>query len=136
MLLLGAAFLTHCLVMHAGLRSHPAWIMSPYFFPAILAGCALALGLSLTLSGLRRSGAEEAPAGRLRAADLAAALALAVAYRALLPLAGFLPATCGYLLLMTAWLGERRLPVLLPVALATPLVLFLVFRTGLGVRLP
>ena len=135
MLLLGAALLVHCLVKAGQMRQKTAFFMSPYFFPVILSGCGILLGALLAGAGLR-SGAEEAPRGRLRAADLLAALALTVAYRALLPVLGFMPATVLFLAGMTAWLGERRLPVLIPVAVLTPLVLYLVFRTGLGVRLP
>ncbi|MCR4707188.1 MAG: tripartite tricarboxylate transporter TctB family protein [Clostridiales bacterium] len=135
MLLLAVALLAHCLVKTGSLRQKTAFAMSPYFFPVILAGCAIFLGALLLLSGLRTSG-EETPRGTVRLPDLMIILALSVAYDALLPHIGFLPATALYLLLSVFWLGERRIFILLPVSFVTPALLYLLFRTGLGVRLP
>lgn len=136
MLLLSSALLFHCLVKAGTMRQKTAFFMSPYFFPIILSGCGMLLGVLLTISGLCGKQNTKISQGEVRMADFAIILALTIAYDALLPHLGFVPATALYLILSIFWLGERRVFILLPVSLATPFVLTLIFRTGLGVRLP
>ena len=140
-LVLGCALLGHCLYKTATARIRSSWIMSPYLFPTILACSAILLGALLLASRAaacrRAEGQEKAPAaGALRLRDAAAVLALSIAYDALLTRAGFLASSALYLAAMTAFLGERRVRVWLPVAVLMPLALYAVFKLGLGVRLP
>ena len=140
-LVLGCALLGHCLYKSATARIRSSWIMSPYLFPTILAGAAILLGVLMLASGVsagrRAAGQGKAHApGALRLRDAAAVLALSIAYDLLLTRAGFLVSSALYLAARTAYLGERRVKVWLPVAVLMPLALYALFKLGLGVRLP
>ncbi|MBR1409220.1 MAG: tripartite tricarboxylate transporter TctB family protein [Clostridia bacterium] len=135
MLLLGAALTLHCLERITASKVKAPLMMSPYLFPVILGGAAMLLGCLL----LRTAAAErqdEAEPPRLRLRDVAAVLLLSAAYDVLMTRIGFIPATALYLLAFIAFLGERRPFILIPVAALTPLVLYAVFKLGLGVRMP
>ena len=136
MLLPGAVLLVHCLLKAGSLRQKTAFYMSPYFFPALIALCAIALGTALVLSALREAGGGAAGRGEAHPRRLCLLLLLTAAYQALLPRLGFVPSTALYLLLALLLFGERRPGVLLTLPLAAPLLLRLLFETGLGVRLP
>lgn len=135
MLLLGAALTVHCAVQWRTAKVKAPWIMSPYLFPTVLGGAAVLLGLSLLKTAAAEQ-REEGPAAPIRLREVLAVLALSILYDILMTRIGFLPATALYLLAMIAFLGERRPLVLVPVAALTPLALYVIFKLGLGVRLP
>lgn len=115
-----------------------AWILSPWLFPMLLAVFAAVLGAALLGGGCREAAAsrsDDKPDGRRALRVLAVALMVA-AYCALLPLMRFLPATALFLAGMMLYLGERRWWSIAAVAVAAPLLLYVLFALGLGVRLP
>jgi len=112
------------------MKKNPVW---PSTFPKVLSVLAIIASLSILLgfeksSGLIKPG--EINYKRLqdyKIGQAAALLGLMVAYALLLRPAGFLFSTTGFLVLGAVLLGERKLTVLVPVALiATGTVWYLV----------
>ena len=102
--------------------------LSPSYYPRIVAGTLLLLGLAVAWRSRREGVAEPAstrhPNARTR---IACFIALLGAYALLLPWLGFVAA--GSLGLLTAfWIaGERRLRLILPLAVLVPLMLYFFF---------
>ena len=102
--------------------------LSPSYYPRIVAGALLLLGLAVAWKARRETvGDPESnrhPNARLR---IACFIALLGAYALLLPWLGFVAA--GSLGLLTAfWIaGERRLGLILPLAVLVPLLLYFFF---------
>ncbi|WP_323765893.1 tripartite tricarboxylate transporter TctB family protein [Marinovum sp.] len=125
-----AAFFTMDQLLPPFMQRNPIW---PSTFPKVLSVLAILASLVILL-GL------EKPAGETAEPDIdyrrlteyhlipaLALLALMVAYALLLRPAGFLLSTVGFLTLGAVILGERKLYILLPVALtATGIVWYLV----------
>ena len=145
------AFLLLCLVygytaffvMDAGLppfmRRNPVW---PSTFPKVLAVCGVLVSL-VVLFGLERQGAGERKEGeidyrRLAQYDVGRAIALLLLMAgyafALRPL-GFIASTILFLALAAAILGERRMVVLVPVAVAAAVGLWYLVQEVLGIYL-
>jgi len=135
---LGICLLIHSAVQFLNLQSKVAWIMSPYLFPMILAGATILLGLTILVPALigekPKADAQQKKSGHVFMVLIL--LALSVAYDLVMQAAGFIPSTALVLLAMIAFLGERRLKILIPVSVLTPVLLTLIFKVGLGVRLP
>ncbi len=140
--MLALAFLIHAIVQFLHMSARVAWIMSPYLFPMILGAMGLLLGLVILYGGIREvrgntdTGAEKACPDRLGFLRVLVVIALTIAYDALLPRLGFIPATMLFLAVMVCFLGERRWYRILLIAVITPLVLYAIFKLGLNVRLP
>ena len=130
----GIALLIYSLYEMTHARVKASWIMSPYLFPSVLGGLGTLLGMIL-LTGALRKAREDAPAP-VRMRDMLVILGLSVLYNLALTPLGFIAATLLYLLVACALFGVRRPQVLLPVSILTPLALYLIFKIGLGVRLP
>lgn len=136
--LLGLWLLVYAVNSFLNARVKAPWIMSPYLFPMILAGAAILLGLIILIPALVSAGKsgqdDKGPA--LRLLDVIVVLCLSILYDIIMRYIGFIPATILLLLGMIAFLGERRVKVLVPIAVLTPVILTLIFKVGLGVRLP
>ena len=134
---LGIWLLFYAVTHFLNTRTKTPWIMSPYLFPLILAGSTILLGLTILIPALVREKQDgEADREKGNALGVLIVLVLSVAYDILMQFAGFIPSTAIVLLAMIAFLGERRLKILIPVAVLMPVVLTLIFKVGLGVRLP
>ena len=141
-LLEGALFLALALgllvyALHSHFSGIPvAWTLSPSLFPLLIGGLLLVLSISLLYQGFRGR-AEDAPDpppvswGRA-AVTMGAALACFL----LMPLAGFVLATAGFLLFMFLYLGERRPVLLILLPLGFSSALYLLFGKLLHVLLP
>ena len=112
-----------------------SWIMSPYLFPLFLSVLTVLISLSLLWEGMRECGTEHA-SHRPKVKQTGIVLLLCILYAALLPHLSFLPATILFLAVLIRYLGEKRLRIVVPVAVFTPLLLYLIFAVGLSVRLP
>jgi len=109
----------------------------PSFFPWIITTCLLVLAAALLVQGLRarRSARDSADtAGNLRAPTVF--LTLFVVYVAVLPLTGFVIASVPFFAALVWLYGERRWGWICAYAVATPVILVLVFRHGLQIPLP
>lgn len=133
-----AAFFT----MDAGLapfmKRNPIW---PSTFPKILSVLAILTALSILL-GLEKGTSDPRPMDinyrRLTDYKLGQALALLglmVAYALLLRPLGFLLSTQGFLSVGAVILGERRFPILLPVAAAAAGIVWYLVQVVLGIFL-
>ncbi|GGH32994.1 putative tricarboxylic transport membrane protein [Cribrihabitans marinus] len=133
-----AAFFT----MDAGLppfmQRNPIW---PSTFPKILSVMAALVALAVLL-GLEKGAADPKPMDinyrRLTDYKIGQALALLglmVAYALLLRPAGFLIATVGFLAIGAIILGERKLHILIPVALIAAGVVWHLVQQVLGIYL-
>ncbi|MBQ8093204.1 MAG: tripartite tricarboxylate transporter TctB family protein [Clostridia bacterium] len=131
---LGIWLLVYSLSNHLNVLSKTSWIMSPYLFPIILASSAILLGLFIFVPAIARQAGQESDSVRIR--DVLVILILSIAYDLIMPYIGFIPSTMLLLLGMIAYLGERRPKVLIPIFILTPIILTLIFKYGLGVRLP
>ena len=118
------------------------WIMSPYLFPMLIALFAVGLAYCLFMEGKHQVDQEEASRRgeeKPEPIDLKKVfciIGLSVAYYFLIPYLTFIPATALFLAALMWFMGERRLKVLLPLTILTPLALYAIFATGLNVRLP
>ncbi len=135
---LGVWLLIHSVTHLLNMKAKASWIMSPYLFPLILAGAVIILGLTILIPAFaaddrKETTDQEKHGNSLRVFIL---LAISIVYDILMRFAGFIPSTAAVVLAMTAFLGERRLKILIPMAVFTPVVLTLIFKVGLGVRLP
>ncbi len=68
--------------------------------------------------------------------DVVVITALTFIYVQLLPFLGFLITTTAYLALFMLYIGERKRWRVIAISLAFPLIYYLIFQTGLGIRLP
>lgn len=116
-----------------------SWIMSPYLFPMLISVFAILLGLSLIYEAKRQAEAKDAPekeGAPIKLKNVLAVIGLGVIYYALMSFITFIPATVLFLAAMMWFMGERRLKVLIPLAVLVPVVLYVLFDLGLNVRLP
>lgn len=106
----------------------------PTFFPWVLTAALGLLGTALAVSSLRGA----APARAIPAAGPFpwTALGAIVAYIALLPWAGFVPASVAFCALLMRIIGERRWWAIAAGAAGMPLALMLVFRYVFQIPLP
>jgi len=119
-----------------------AWIMSPYLFPMLISLFTVALAYCLFMEGKHQVDQEEA-SGKSESKDepidlkkVFCIIGLSAAYDFLIPYLTFIPATALFLAALMWFMGERRLKVLVPLAILTPLALYAIFAMGLNVRLP
>lgn len=102
--------------------------LSPSYYPKIVAGVLLLLGVAVAWRSRREARAAPAsnrhPNARLR---IAAFIALLAAYALLLPRLGFVAAGCLGLLAAFWIAGERRVRLILPLAVLVPLMLYFFF---------
>jgi putative tricarboxylic transport membrane protein len=109
----------------------------PSFFPWIITASLLILSVALLVQGLQapRSARDAADtAGGLRAP--AVFLALFVVYVAVLPVIGFVIASVPFFAALMWLYGERRWGWIGIVSVALPVILVVVFRSGLRIPLP
>jgi putative tricarboxylic transport membrane protein len=124
--------------LHVGTITRPG----PGFFPCVLAGALLLVSLALlirTWRGCHRM----APAPSTTEGDtvrrpwvLVATVAALAIYIAVFKRAGFLLATVALLAFLFGTLARYRWPIAIAVAVVVTLASYLVFNTGLQVRLP
>jgi putative tricarboxylic transport membrane protein len=114
----------------------------PGFFPCVLAGALLLTALALLVRvwrGGRRTtpapSAEEGDAVR-RPGVLVATVAALTIYIAIFERAGFIVATVALLAFLFGTLARYRWPIAIAVSVVVTLASYLVFNTGLQVRLP
>ncbi|SMB92895.1 tripartite tricarboxylate transporter TctB family protein [Deinococcus hopiensis] len=136
--LLGGLLLLGSLQIPFGINA----VVGPRAFPLIVSVGLTALGMLLTVNVLRGGRAE--PAAE-EDTDLDAPVHLSAAGiilggfllgAVLLPTLGFVGGTAIMYFSVAYAFGERRLPLMLGVALAVALVTYLVFTRGLGLSLP
>jgi putative tricarboxylic transport membrane protein len=99
----------------------------------ILATLFVLLGITAFRFPRWRQAAPSSRTGDRRAIALAGALA---AHAVAMPLIGFVPAGAALFVAATALFGSRRWPRNLAIGLATTVVLYVAFTSGLGMSLP
>ncbi|MBI4608415.1 MAG: tripartite tricarboxylate transporter TctB family protein [Candidatus Rokubacteria bacterium] len=113
---------------------------SPLFFPRFIAVVLGLLGALIFLRGRTRAqtlrAGEGFTFGREAAVRVAGAALILVLYLALLDTVGYLLLTPVTLAALIVFLGFRRWPVLVPVAVLTPIVVYYGFRWGMKILLP
>lgn len=119
-----------------------AWIMSPYLFPMLIACFAVGLGYCLFMEGKHQVDADKA-AGReapkaepIKLKNVVFVVGLSIVYYWAITVISFAPATALFLGALMWFMGERRIKVLVPLSIVTPLAIYVIFVLGLNVRLP
>jgi len=132
------AFFTMDEALPPFMRRNPVW---PSTFPKVLSVLAILCALAILL-GLEKRAGDSKPAEidyrRLADYNLWQALSLLglmVAYAFLLRPAGFLISTAGFLIVGAMILGERRVSILVPVAVAAAAVVWYLVQQVLGIFL-
>ncbi len=121
--------------------------LAPDFWPRIVTVGIIVLGAVLTAGGVvrfRRHGAsaatppdaEEVRARRVAAAKITAAMALLLAYYALVPWLGIVVASIVALPAFAALYGERRWTVLVPLSVALPVAMYYFFTRVASIPMP
>ena len=138
-LLLGAALLIYSLFMHYTARVQTEWKMSPYLFPVLISVFAILLAVSLFADGKRTMATDEkkkAPDSFRNFKRVLAVALMAIIYEILMDITGFIPATIVFLMAMFRFFGEKRWWMIVLIATATSLIIYLLFGVLLNVRFP
>jgi hypothetical protein len=130
-LLLSCCLIVYSLVSHA--QAHIEWKQSPYLFPLLIALFLLPLSLSIIKQGL---GACEHVDGKFQDKPTLIMIAATALYLGIMGYVGFLFSTSLFLLFIMRYLGEKRLVVIISLAVLFPVVLYLLFGMLLHVMLP
>jgi len=119
-----------------------AWIMSPYLFPMLIAVFTICIACCLFMEGKHQvdaqktSGKEEIKAEPIKLKSVVAVVGISIIYYVLMRVITFIPATALFLAALMWFMGERKLKILIPVAILAPLAIYAIFAWGLSVRLP
>lgn len=138
-LVLGVALLIYSLFKHYTARVQTEWKMSPYLFPVLISVFAILLAFSLFADGRRVMASEEKKkdSGSLINFKRVVMVALmAVVYEILMNITGYIPATVVFLMAMIRFFGEKRWWMIVVIAVATSLIIYLLFGILLNVRFP
>lgn len=113
-------------------------VMSPAFWPSVVAALAIVLGLALAVKGFFSAGGEAADEGEAGPMTwrTAAAIALLIAYYWLLKPLGIVLGSIVALLTLGVLFGERRFVVLTALAVVLPSVLYLFFTDVASIPMP
>lgn len=120
------------------MKRTPIW---PSTFPKVLSVMAIVctliilLGLEKGTSGPKEGEIDYTRLGDYKIGQVAALLALMVAYALLLRPAGFLFSTVSFLVVGAMALGERRFHILIPVALTAAVAIWYLVQEVLGIFL-
>lgn len=138
-LLLGVALLIYSLYNHYTARVQTEWKMSPYLFPAVISVFAIMLAFSLFADGRRMPASDEKKKGSdsfLNFKRVLAVALMAIVYEILMNITGYIPATVVFLMAMIRFFGEKRWWMIVVIAVATSLIIYLLFGVLLNVRFP
>ena len=135
-LLLGIALGGYSLYMFRTAAVKTSWIMSPYLFPLLLSVFTILVSLSLLLEAIHEMRTTAGTGRKINLKSVAAAMLFFIAYAALLPHLGFIPASMLFLAAFIWFLGERRIWLVAAISLVMPLLLYGIFGVLLRVRLP
>jgi len=132
------AFFTMDATLPPFMQRNPVW---PSTFPKMLSVLAIATALAIVLGYEKSAGVPKAGEidyhrlGQYKIGQAVVLLALMVAYALLLRPAGFLISTTGFLVIGAITLGERRLVVLVLIAVIATGVIWFLVQQVLGIYL-
>jgi putative tricarboxylic transport membrane protein len=131
----GCALFLLALLYFTGTWSLPAGNdePGPAFFPVLLSVALMLLALSIILQGMKAK-AEEAPSHKPWKPLLA--IAVTALFVVLFQSLGFVLSTLAYTLAITMMFRSEKKFTLVVVPIVSTVFIFLLFRVGLGVRLP
>ena len=112
-----------------------AWIMSPYLFPMLLSVFAVVVSTFL-FAEAKKEAEQDTRRSDIHLNKVTVTAVMAAVYVALMPIAGFIVSTAVFLAVFMRYTGERKLKIIIPVSVVTPLALYTVFKMVLNVRLP
>ena len=138
-LFFGVALLIYSLFMHYTARVRTEWKMSPYLFPVLISVFAILLAFSLFADGKRAQESVEKrkdSIGFLHIKRVLAVALMAIVYEVLMNIAGYIPATVVFLMAMIRFFGEKRWWMIAVIAVASTLIIYLLFGILLNVRFP
>lgn len=140
--LLGIALAVYSLVSFYTAAVKTEWILSPYLFPLLLSVFAVLLSVSLFAEGFhevktaREAQGEQPAAAPLAIKKVLVVTLLGIAYYFLITVIHFIPASMVFLAALIWYMGERKYWKIAAIAIAMPLVLYVLFAMLLNVRLP
>ena len=115
--------------------------LSPGIFPVLFGGVLLILSLNLIIKGFKtKDNSKEINKldieKKLSFLNVTLVFIFSLSYLWVLNLFGFILPSMIYLLIFMFFIGEKRIYFLIPIAILTPLICYLIFSIGLGVNLP
>ena len=115
--------------------------LSPGVFPALFGGVLLTLSLNLIYRGykeVKKSGENKKydNIDKVSLLNVILIVIISLTYLWALSYLGFIISSIIYLFIFMFYIGERRIWVLIAIAILTPLISYLIFSIGLGVSLP
>lgn len=138
-LLLGVALLIYSLYNYYTAHVQTEWKMSPYLFPVLISVFTILLAFSLFADGKRAMESEEKKKDSnsfFNFKRVVAVALMAIVYEVLMNIIGYIPATVVFLVAMIRFFGEKRWWLIVVIAVATSLIIYLLFGVLLNVRFP